>query len=406
MSPFPESLRSLRHLNFRLFLGGQLVSLVGTWMQSVALSWLVYRLTGRATLLGIVVLATQGPIVLFGSLGGVLADRVDPRRLLVFTQAAQLVQALLLAYLTLSGRIQVWHILVLAAGLGLANAFDLPGRQVLVAQTVDRDHLPNAIALNSSIFHGTRVLGPAIAGMMVAALGEGWCFLANAVSFLAAIAGLMLMRLPAWAPRHDHPPVFAHLLEGVRFVRGHRRVRLLLALLGVVCLMGMPYTVLMPIFADGILHGGPRAMGLLMAASGTGAVAGAILLAGRRRIRGLERIAYLGAGAVGLMLACFAYSRVFWLSALLMVPVGLSMVAHMTSNNTLVQMLIPDEMRGRVMAFHAMVFTAAMPLGAVLEGFAAHRLGAPLAVALGGLGCLIGAGQFAWRYPAPDAQAQ
>jgi predicted MFS family arabinose efflux permease len=307
---------------------------------------------------------------------------------------------LLLAYLTLTGRIQVWHILALAAGLGLANAFDLPGRQVLVARTVDYDNLPNAIALNSSIFHGTRVLGPAIAGITVAALGEGWCFLANAVSFLAAIAGLLLMRLPAWVPRTDHPPVFAHLLEGVRFVRGHRRVRLLMILLGVVCLMGMPYTVLMPLFAEGILRGGPRAMGLLMAASGSGAVAGAAILAGRSRIKGLEKIAYIGAGSVGLMLACFAYSRVFWLSALLMVPVGMSMVAHMTSNNTLVQMLIPDEMRGRVMAFHAMVFTAAMPLGAVLEGFAAHHLGAPLTVALGGMGCLAGAGLFAWRYPA------
>jgi predicted MFS family arabinose efflux permease len=396
---FPEALRSLRHRNFRLFMGGQLVSLVGTWMQSVALSWLVYRLTGQATLLGIVVLATQGPIVLFGSLGGVLADRVEPRRLLVLTQAAQLVQALLLAYLTLTARIQVWHILALAVGLGLANAFDLPARQVLVAQTVDRDHLPNAIALNSSIFHGTRVLGPAIAGIMVAAVGEGWCFLANAVSFLAAIAGLMLMRLPTWTPRQDHPPVFAHLLEGVRFVRRHPRVRLLLILLAVVCLMGMPYTVLMPIFADGILHGGPRAMGLLMAASGIGAVSGAGILAGRSRIKGLERIAWLGAGSVGVMLACFAYSRVFWLSAALMVPVGLCMVAHMTSNNTLVQMLIPNEMRGRVMAFHAMVFTAAMPLGAVLEGFLANHLGAPLAVALGGLGCVAGAALFAWRWP-------
>ena len=396
---FPDSLRSLGHRNFRLFLTGQLVSLVGTWMQSVALSWLVYRLTGQATLLGFVVLATQGPIVLFGSLGGVLADRVDPRRLLVITQILQLVQALLLAWLTLSGHIQVWHILALAVGLGLANAFDLPARQVLVAQTVDRDNLPNAIALNSSIFHGTRVLGPAIAGVMVAVVGEGWCFLANGASFLAAIAGLLLMRLPAWQPRHDHPPVFAHLLEGVRFVRGDRRVRLLLILLGVVCLMGMPYTVLMPIFADGILHGGPRAMGLLMAASGTGAVLGAVILAGRSRIKGLEKVAALGAAAVGVLLACFAFSRLFWLSALLMVPVGLAMVAHMTSNNTLVQMLIPNEMRGRVMAFHAMVFTAAMPLGAVLEGYAAHHLGAPMAVARGGVGCVAGAALFAWRYP-------
>jgi len=406
VSRFEEAVRSLQHRNFRLFFTGQLVSLVGTWMQSIALSWLVYRLTGQATLLGLVVFATQGPIFLLGSFGGVLADRMDPRRLVLITQVVQMAQAFLLAWLTLTGRVQVWHILTLAGALGVASAFDLPGRQVLVARTVDREHLPNAIALNSSIFHGSRVLGPAVAGIMVAAVGEGWCFLANAVSFLAAIAALMMMRLPPWVPRGVHPAVFAHLLEGVRFVRRDKRVTLLLILLGIVCLMGMPYTVLMPVYADSILHGGPRAMGLLMAASGTGAVLAAVALAGRRRTEGLEQIAYLGAIGTGLALVCFAYSRVFWLSALIMVPVGMTMVAHMTSNNTLVQMLIPDEMRGRVMAFHAMVFTAGMPLGALLAGFAAHRIGAPLTTALGGVGCILGALFFAWRYPAAEPQPE
>ena len=399
MSRFRTSLSSLRHRNFRLFFTGQLVSLVGTWMQSVALSWLVYRLTGHATLLGLVVFATQSPIFFLGSLGGVLADRVDPRRLLIVTQSVQMGQAFLLAWLTLSGRIRVWEILALAVVLGLSSAFDLPARQVLVAQTVDREDLPNAIALNSSIFHGSRVVGPAVAGLMVAAVGEGWCFLVNAVSFLAALAGLMLMNLPAYAARTDHAPVFDHLAEGLRFVRGHAEVRLLLILLGVVCMMGMPYTVLMPIFAESILHGGARGLGLLMGCSGLGAVAGAVMLAGRGRTRGLERVAWMGALATGLALACFAYSRVFWLSALLLVPVGMAMVAHMTSNNTLVQMLIPNEMRGRVMAFHAMVFTAAMPLGALIAGVAAHHLGAPLTIALGGVGCVLGGCFFALRYP-------
>jgi MFS family permease len=392
-------LSSLRHRNFRLFFTGQLVSLVGTWMQSVALSWLVYRLTGHATLLGLVVFATQSPIFFLGSLGGVLADRVDPRRLLIVTQSVQMAQAFLLAWLTLSGRIQVWHILTLAVVLGLSSAFDLPGRQVLVAQTVDREDLPNAIALNSSIFHGSRVLGPAVAGLMVAAVGEGWCFLVNAISFLAALAGLLMMRLPPFVKRTDHAPVFAHLQEGVRFVWGHKEVRLLLILLGIVCMMGMPYTVLMPIFADTILHGGARGMGVLMGASGIGAVLAAVLLAGRGPAKGLEQVAWLGAAGTGLTLACFAYSRVFWLSALLLVPVGMTMVAHMTSNNTLVQMLIPNEMRGRVMAFHAMVFTAAMPIGALIAGVAAHHLGAPLTIALGGLGCILGSIFFALRYP-------
>ena len=399
MSRLARSMRSLRHRNFRLFFTGQLVSLVGTWMQSVALSWLVYRLTGHATLLGLVVFATQSPIFFLGSLGGVLADRVDARRLLVVTQTVQMAQAFLLAWLTLSGRIRVWEILALAVVLGLSSAFDLPARQVLVAQTVDREDLPNAIALNSSIFHGSRVVGPAVAGLLVAAVGEGWCFLVNAISFLGALTGLLMMRLPVYVPRTDHAPVFAHLKEGVRFVRGHPEVRLLLILLGIVCGLGMPYTVLMPIFADGILHGGPRAMGLLMGASGLGAVLGAVLLAARGRTGGLERIAYLGAAGTGLALACFAYSRWFWLSALLLVPVGMAMVAHMTSNNTLVQMLIPNEMRGRVMAFHAMVFTAAMPVGALVAGVAAHHIGAPLTIALGGLGCVGGAAFFAWKYP-------
>jgi len=400
MSRLSESLRSLGFRNFRLFFTGQLVSLVGTWMQSVALSWLVYRLTGQATLLGLVAFASQAPIFLLGSFGGVLADRVDPRRLLVFTQALQMVQAFLLGWLTLAGRVRPWEIIVLAVALGIVNAFDLPARQVLVASTVDRDHLPNAIALNSSIFHGSRVVGPAVAGLMVAAIGEGWCFLVNGVSFLAAITGLLMMDLPPWVSRTDHPPVLDHIVEGIRYVHGNRELRLLFFLLGVVCLLGMPYAVLMPIFADGILHGGPRALGLLMGGSGVGAVLGAAVLAGRRSIHGLERIAYLGATATGIALAAFAYSKVLWLSLVLIVPVGGAMVAHMTSNNTLVQVLIPDEMRGRVMAFHAMVFTAAMPIGALLEGLLANHIGAPATVALGGFGCVIGAWFFAVRFPA------
>ncbi len=399
MPRLPASLRSLDYRNFRLFFTGQLISLVGTWMQSVALSWLVYRLTGQATLLGLVAFATQFPIFLLGSFGGVLADRVDPRRLLVITQTLQTLQAFLMAWLTLSGRIQPWMILVLAVGLGVVNAFDLPARQVLVASTVDREDLPNAIALNSSIFHGSRVVGPAVAGLLVMAIGEGWCFLLNGASFFAAIAGLLMMRLPAWETRNDHPPVLDHIMEGVRFVRGNRPVALLLFLLGLVCLMGMPYTVLMPIFADAILHGGPRALGLLMGASGVGAFLGSVALAGRKDLAGLERIAYLGAGATGIALACFAFSRSFPLSMVLIVPVGMAMVAHMTSNNTLVQMLVPDKMRGRVMAFHAMVFTVAMPVGSLLEGVLANHIGAPATVALGGVGCILGAIWFAAKFP-------
>jgi len=403
MSRLTESFRSLQSRNFRLFLSGQLVSLVGTWMQSVALSWLVYRLTGKAVLLGLVAFASQVPIFLLGSFGGVLADRVDPRRLVVATQVLQMLQALLLAGLTLGGMVRPWEILLLATLLGTINAFDLPARQVLVARTVDRDHLPNAIALNSSIFHGSRVLGPAVAGLMVAAIGEGWCFLVNALSFLAVIAGLLRMDLPPWEAKKDHPPVLDHIAEGLRFVASDRRVVLLLLLLAAVCLLAMPYAVLMPIFADGILHGGPRGLGMLMGGSGVGAVLSAAALAGRKDHAGLERTAWMGAAATGLMLVAFAYSRVFWLSLVLIVPVGTAMVAHMTSNNTLVQMLIPDGMRGRVMAFHAMVFTVAMPVGSLVMGALAHTLGAPLTVTLGGLGCVAAALAFALAYPDPGS---
>jgi MFS family permease len=406
MSRLTESLRSLQFRNFRLFFTGQLISLVGTWMQSVALSWLVYRITGQAALLGLVAFASQAPIFALGSFGGVLADRVDPRRLLVLTQTLQMLQAFFMGWLTLSGHIAPWQIIVLAVVLGVINAFDLPARQVLVASTVDRPALPNAIALNSSIFHGSRVVGPAVAGLLVAAIGEGWCFLINGVSFLAAIAALVMMELPPWVSRDDHPPVLDHILEGFRFVAGDRKVTLLMVLLGLTCLLAMPYVVLLPIFADGILHGGPRALGLLYTGSGLGAVLGAAVLAGRKGHHdGLERVAWMGAAATGLALACFAFSRVFWLSMVLIVPVGMAMVAHMTSNNTLVQMLIPSEMRGRVMALHAMVFTAAMPVGALLEGILAHHIGAPLTVAIGGLGCVLGAGYFAVRYPSPSRAA-
>jgi MFS family permease len=389
MRSFAEAMPALGSRNFRLFFGGQFVSLIGSWIQSFALSWLVYRMTGNAILLGTVAFASQAPIFFLASLGGVLADRVDTRRLAVITQTAQLLQAALMAWLVFTGAVQVWHILYLATFLGLTSALDLPVRQVLVARTVDREALPNAIALNSSIFHGSRILGPAMAGPLWVALGPSWCFLANAASFLAVIAGLLLMRLPAWDHAQTHPPFLEHLGEGFRYVAGNRPVRLLLLFLGAICLLAMPYTILLPIFADGILHGGVKGYSLLMIASGLGAVAAALALALRRGGAGLERTAVLGAIALGLTLAAFSQSHRFWLSFALLLPVGGAMVSHMTANNTLVQMMTPDRLRGRVMALHAMVFTLAMPVGCLLAGVSARLLGAPLTLAAGGLGCVV-----------------
>jgi len=343
----------LAHRNYRLFFFGQLVSLTGTWMQSVAQSWLAYRLTGSAALLGIVGFAGQVPALLFAPLGGVVADRVERRRILYATQVASMAVALALAVLALGDRIRVPHLLVLAALLGVVNGFDIPARQSFVVEMVGREDLGNAIALNSSIFNGARVVGPALAGLLVAAVGEGWCFLANAVSYLAALAGLAAMRLPGRPPRATPSNALTSLAEGFRYVARTGPVRALLLLLGLVSLTGMPYAVLMPIFADRILGGGARGLGLLLGATGLGALLGAIALAARDGTRGLGRRVAGAAVGFGAALVLFAASRSFWLSAALLVPAGFAMMNQMASSNTLLQSLVPDDFRGRVMAAYA-----------------------------------------------------
>lgn len=398
-------MRALRHRNYRLFFSGQLISLTGTWMQSVAQSWLAYRLTGSAALLGIVGFASQIPTLLFSPAGGVLADRFARRRVLIATQATSMLLALLLAGLTLTGRVSIVWILALAALSGVVNAFDIPARQAFAVDLVGRSDLVNAIALNSSIFNGARVVGPAVAGLLVARIGEGWCFLANGVSYLAVLAGLGAMRLPDLVrPAHLATP-FASLREGFRYVGRNRPVRSLLLLLGLVSLTGMPYAVLMPVFAREILGGGARELGLLMGASGVGALLGAAALAMRKSLRGLGSFVTIAAGGLGISLVAFAFSRSLWLSALLLMPVGFCMMSEMASSNTLIQALIPDAMRGRVMSVYAMMFMGMAPVGALLAGTLAARLGAPATVAGGGLLCLAGAVLFARRLPALRADA-
>jgi len=401
-----HTLRAFRHRDYRLFFGGQLVSLVGTWMQTVAQSWLVYRLTGSAVLLGVVGFASQIPAFLFAPVGGVFADRRDRRRTLIVTQTLSMLLALGLATLTLGGAIRVPQILVFAAALGTVNAFDIPTRQAFVTDMVGREDLLNAIALNSSMFNGARIVGPAIAGLLVARIGEGWCFLLNGISYLAVIGGLLAMRVR----RAAHPPPTASplesVIEGFRHVWQNRPVRALLALLGLVSLTGMPYAVLMPIFADRVLGGGPRALGILMGASGIGALVGALRLAVRRGIEGLGTWVAASAAALGVALVAFSQSRSFALSVALLVPVGYSMMLEMASSNTLIQSLVPDALRGRVMAAYTMMFMGMAPLGALFAGAIADRLGAPATVALGGVACVGGAGLFFWRLPTLRREAR
>ncbi|HUO85012.1 MAG TPA: MFS transporter [Thermoanaerobaculia bacterium] len=391
--------RALRHPNYRRFFSGQLVSLVGTWMQTVAQSWLVYRLTDSALLLGVVTFANQLPVFFTAPMGGVLADRIDRRRILLATQGAAMVLAGALAGLTLAGVVQVWQVIVLGTLLGFANGFDIPARQAFVAEMVPREDLTNAIALNSSMFNAARVVGPALAGIVVAAAGEGFCFLINALSYAAVIGGLLRIVVPARA-QVVHAPAFRSFVEGFRFAAHRRPVRALLLLLAVISFVGMPYTVLMPIFADRILGGGPGALGILLGAAGIGALGGSLTLAARGSLRGLGRLVAISAALFSVALFTFSVSRLFWLSVILLVPVGFSMIFTMASSNTLVQSMVPDALRGRVMALYSMMFIGMAPTGALLAGFLAERIGAPATIAAGGIVSLVASIVFAFRIPA------
>jgi MFS family permease len=392
--------RALRHRNYRLFFGGQSVSLIGTWMTRIATSWLVYRLTGSAMLLGLVGFAGQLPTFLLGPIAGVWVDRLDRHKVLVLTQVLAMLQSFALAVLALLGRITVWDILWLNAFQGLINAFDMPARQAFVVEMVtDRNDLSNAIALNSSMVNMARLVGPSIAGIIIAAVGEGYCFLIDGFSYLAVIASLLLMHLAATTPVRRGKNVFADLKEGWQYVTGFSPVRDVMLLLCVASLMGMPYMVLMPIFAGTILRGGPHTLGFLMGATGVGALTGAILLAARKSVLGLGRVVPLASAAFGGGLIAFAFSRWLWLSFILMFVVGLGMMQQMAGSNTILQTISPDDKRGRVMSYYTVSIVGMAPFGSLLSGWLAARIGAPLALAIGGACCLAGAGLFALRLP-------
>jgi MFS family permease len=404
-SRFQDMVRSLRYRNFQLFFSGQLISLIGTWMDNVAEAWLVYRLTGSSLLLGTVAFAGQIPIFLLGPLGGFVADRWDRRKIVIATQTSSMILASILSFLTLTKRVTVWEVTLLAALMGVVNAFDVPARQSLLVELVGREDLMNAIALNSSMFNGARIIGPSVAGILVASIGEGWCFFANAVSYIAVIAGLLMMRMQPTANEKPSSP-FDHIAEGFRFVRDTRPIRALLMLLGLVSVVALPYSVLMPIFAAHVLHGNARTLGVLMGATGIGALTGALMLASRTQLQGLGKLVATSCAGFGTCLILFSFSRSYTLSVLLLVPVGFFVMVQMASTNTLVQSMVPDRLRGRTMAVYSMMLLGMAPIGAFLAGAIAERIGAPWTVAIGGLGAIFGAAIFARHLPTIRVEAR
>jgi MFS family permease len=379
--------------------------MTGTWVQLVAQSWLVYRLTGRATLLGLVGFAGNFPIFLLAPIGGALADRFERRRIIVVTQAISMVLAFVLAALTLGGIVREWHIVALAAGLGIIHAFDIPARQSFLVEMVGREDLINAIGLNSSLFNGARMAGPAVAGILVAAIGEGWCFLINAISFAAVLVALLAIRVPP-LQTPAKTSTLSRIREGFAFAARERPVRALLLMLAFLSLTGMPFMVLMPVFADRVLFGGPAAYGILMSAAGMGALSGAIALASKRDVRGLGGWVARAAIGFGSLLAVFSLSRSMWLSVLLLLPIGFTMMLQISSSNTLIQTMVPDALRGRVMSVYSMMFMGMAPLGALLAGWSADRIGAPRTVLIGGTACAAAAAIFRWSLPRLRADAR
>ena len=386
--------RALRHRNFRLFIIGQLLSVIGTWIQSVAVSWLVYRLTGSPVMLGLVGFATQFPYF-FSPIGGVLADRFNRRKLLILTQTLMALQAVLLAWLTLTETIGVWTVFYLALLLGVIGLFELTARQSFIVEMVGKEDLMNAIALNSSMYNMGRVIGPSIAGILVASIGEGWCFAVNAISFIAVIIGLLLMRLPAAPPRLERTSPLEQFREGARYVLGHQPTKVLLANLAVLSIFNYPAIVLMPVFADRILSGGggggPRALGFLLTSFGAGALSGALLMASRTGLIGLSR--RIVHATLIYSCALVAFSMVSWLplACLLVAISGGGIMTQIASTNTALQSITPDHLRGRVVGYYGMMFLGMVPIGSLLAGWLGDWIGVRWTVALSAAVCILAA---------------
>ncbi|MGD0737103.1 MAG: MFS transporter [Terracidiphilus sp.] len=390
-SDFSHAWRALRHRNFRLFFGGQSISLIGTWMTRIAISWLVYRLTKSALLLGVVGFAGQIPTFLLAPIAGVIVDRMDRRVLLVWTQCLAMVQSLVLAWLTLSHRVNISEVLMLSIMQGLINAFDMPGRQSFMVKMVeDKADLSNAIAINSSMVNVARLIGPSLAGLLIAATNEGWCFLVDGVSYIAVIASLLMMRLPAATMARATTTMMAQLREGWTYVANSSPIRTILLLFALISLMGWPFMVLMPVFAAQVLHGGPHTLGFLMGAVGVGSLASALSMVLRRSVRGLTGMIPIAALGFGVGLICFGFSNVLWLSMLMMLVTGFGMMQCVTAANTILQTLVDENMRGRVMSYYTMAFVGMAPFGSLMAGALAHEVGAQRTVMVSGVACILG----------------
>lgn len=394
-----RTLRALRHRNFQLFFAGQLISLIGTWMQSVAQSWLVYRISGSSALLGLVAFAGQIPILLMSPIAGYAADRMSRHRMVIATQTSSMILALILAFLTLTNRIRIWEIFVLATLLGVVNAFDIPARQSFFVEMVGRDDLMNAIALNSSMFNSARIVGPAIAGILVAKIGEGWCFFANGISYIAVIVGLLFMRVEPFRAKPATASAWQTIHEGFRYVHETAPIRAIIGLLAIVSVAGIPYTVLMPVFADRILHGDAQTLGILMGATGVGALSGALILASRTALRGYTIFIAAASALFAFSLAGFSLSNSLWLSLVMLFLAGFAVMTQSGASNTLIQSIVPDHLRGRVMSVYSMMYIGIGPIGSAIAGFAAESFG-PRATLLGGAAvCLSASVAFAFRVP-------
>jgi MFS family permease len=401
-SPGPRLTRALQHRNFRLFFGGQSISLVGTWITRVATSWLVYRLTGSELLLGVAGFAGQIPTLIFTPFAGVLVDRHDRRRILIVTQTLSLLQSALLAFLTFRGIITVNQIIWLQVLQGVINSFDTPARQAFVSEMVeDRAHLPNAIALNSSMVNGSRIIGPSIGGVLIAGFGEAWCFTIDAISYVAVIASLMAMRV---VPRERHREMEMHILEelqhGWNYVMRSVPIRSALLLVAIVSMAGTPYTVLMPAIAAQVLHGGPNTLGTLMMSVGVGALTGALYLAQRESVVGLGRLIMYAALVFGIGLIGFSFTTKLWTACIVLAIAGLGFMVQLAATNTLLQTIVEEKLRGRVMAYYTMAFFGTVPIGSLLGGLIADKYGSIVTVRLSGIVCLVGGAWFAYQLPA------
>jgi MFS family permease len=401
-SPAGRLTRALQHRNFRLFFGGQSISLVGTWITRVATSWLVYRLTGSELLLGIAGFAGQIPTLIITPFAGVLVDRHDRRRILLMTQVASLVQSAVLATLTFMNIITVKQIIWLQVVQGVINSFDTPARQAFVSEMVeDRRDLPNAIALNSSMVNGTRIIGPSIGGLLIAGFGEAWCFAIDSISYIAVIGSIIAMRVP---PRARHEAAEMHLLDelqhGWKYVLHSVPIRSALLLVAIVSTAGTPYTVLMPAIAKEVFHGGPNTLGLLMTATGVGALSGALYLAQRESVVGLGRIIMWASVVFGVGLVIFSQTTSLWPAFVVLAFAGCGFMIHLAATNTILQTIVEERLRGRVMSFYTMAFFGTVPIGSLIGGVMADRYGAPNTVLASGVACLVGSAWFAYKLPA------